>query len=654
MGLYGAIRKVRLIFLLMLIAGLVSTPLFSQGKRITIIHTNDLHSHFMGFSPELDYTPETTGDDATKGGWARVAAVIKKEKAARANPVLVLDAGDYTMGSLFHMRAREESFELRLMKTMGYDVVTLGNHEFDLMPDGLSRIIKSARRSGCPEIVFSNAVFSKESAEDDSLEKVFKGGLVKPYMVKNTGGLRIGFFGLLGHDAAEVAPFASPVTFRNYVEAAREMTDILRRKEKVDMVIFLSHSGLFHSIASEDEVLAREVPGIDVIVSGHTHTLLPEPIVIGSTIIVQAHEYGKRVGVLDIDWNDGKAKIAKYGQTVIDDSIPGDKTVQRAIDGFMESITRSVLRPHKLSYFQTIAETKFDLMIEQKESTLGNLITDAIRWYVNKYDSDPADPSTRVAFAVESNGLIRTHLFKGETGKVAVADVFRTIPLGIGMDGSMAYPLITFYVNGSEIKKAVEILTSIYPLKGSDYFLQISGLKFSYNPRRVLFDRVTQIWMENEKGEYVPLDYSSSNKNLYRVAANIYNATFLKVVGNFTYKILTIVPKDRKGNPVADLKTRRVDADKTRPGIQELKEWIGVMEYIKTFKDLNGNGIPDIPAAYENPQGRIVKKASFSPFSLLVRPAMPTWAALGALTGVIALLALAVMGVRRFLRKRST
>ena len=90
--------------------------LFGEEKLLTIIHTNDLHSHLLGFSPNIDYTPLTTGDDQTVGGWARIAAVIKSEKAKRTNPTLLLDAGDFLMGSLFHMVAREEAFELRLMK----------------------------------------------------------------------------------------------------------------------------------------------------------------------------------------------------------------------------------------------------------------------------------------------------------------------------------------------------------------------------------------------------------------------------------------------------------------------------------------------------------------------------------------------------------
>ena len=258
------------------------------------------------------------------------------------------------------------------------------------------------------------------------------------------------------------------------------------------------------------------------------------------------------------------------------------------------------------------------------ESPMGNLIADSIRWYVNKMDSDKNDPASEVVVAVESNGVIRDNLIAGKTGMIAVGDLFRTIPLGIGMDDTMGYPLISFYLYGYELKRALEILTSVYALKGYDYYLQISGLRFSYNPHRVIFDRVTDIEIGSDETGYKPLDYGKSNRHLYRVAANIYNATFLKVVGDHTYHFLDIVPKDKGGNPVIDLATLRVDSDKTIPGIQELKEWQGTIQYVQSFKDNDGDGLPDMPDRYRSKQGRVLVKASWNPLDLVSRAALPT------------------------------
>jgi 5'-nucleotidase len=632
----------------------LSGPLFAQEKEITIIHTNDLHSHILGFSPVIDYRPDITGGDATKGGWARVATVLKQEKEKRNHPVLVLDSGDFLMGSLFHMLAREEAMELGLMKDMGYDALTLGNHEFDLRPKGLARILHAAAaRGGMPPVVFSNAVFSKESDEDDALEEAFKKGMVKPYLVLEKGGMKIGIFGIMGKDAAEKSPFASPVKFRDPVETSLEMVKVLREREKVDMVICLSHSGLREAKSiSEDELLAQKVHGLDVIVGGHSHTRLEQPVVINSTLIVQASAYGKCVGVLDLIWDKGKVRQKNYRLIDIDSSIPGDMALQEKIDSFLETIDRDVLQKVNLASKKVIGQSAFDLTIKEEESNLGNLIADAIRWWVNKHDSDPRNPRTRVVVAIESNGLIRDNVLRGKTGALAVSDVFAAIPLGIGMDDTMGYPLISCYFYASEIKKAMEVLTSVYPRKGTSYFLQVSGLKFTFNPRRMIFDRVTDIQLGSEEEGYAPLDYSESNKNLYRITTNIYNAAFLKIIGKYTYQILNIVPKDLNGSPIDDLTSARVDADKTQPGVQELKEWIGVMEYIRSFPDTNGDGIPDIPDKYRGKLGRIVAQASWNPVSLLSKGTMVTWGAFSAVVGGLLLLVLIAGFVVKVAKRR--
>ncbi len=633
----------------------LSASLFAQEKEITIIHTNDLHSHILGFSPIIDYRPDITGGDETKGGWARVATVIKQEREKRNHPVLLLDAGDFLMGSLFHMLAREEAMELRLMKEMGYDALTLGNHEFDLRPKGLARILRSAtEKGGMPPVVFSNALFSKESDQDDSLEEAFRRGLVQPYLVLEKGGLKIGVFGIMGKDAAEKAPFGSPVKFSDPLETSREVVKVLREKEKADLVICLSHSGGREGqSSSEDETLAQKVQGIDVIVGGHSHTRLEKPLVVGSTLILQASVYGKCVGVLDLLWEKGKVKQKKYRLIDIDASIPGDMALQKKIDSFGGAVDREFLQKLNLTSKQVIAHSAFDLTIKEEESNLGNPIADALRWWVNKHDSDPADPRTEVVAAIESNGLIRDDILRGKTGALAVTDVFAAIPLGIGMDDTMGYPLISCCFYASEIKKALEVLTSVHPRKGSSLYLQVSGLKFTYNPRRMIFDRVTGIWMGDEEKGYAPLDYSESNRKLYRIATNIYNAAFLKIIGKYTYQILNIVPKDLNGNPIEDLTFARVDADKSQPGVQELKEWIGVIEYIRSFPDTNSDGIPEIPDKYRGKLGRIVAQPSYHPVSLLSKGTLVTWGAFSAVLGglllviLIAVLAAKAAGKRR-------
>jgi 5'-nucleotidase / UDP-sugar diphosphatase len=631
-----------LAFLVPFLLLMISQQIIAAEKTITIVHSNDLHSHFLGAPPNIAYTPFVTGDDETIGGLARIATVIKTVKQNCKNPVLILDAGDFMMGSLFHMLSREHSFELRLLSMMGYDAVTLGNHEFDLKPDGLARILGAAHRYGqIPPLVLSNAVFSQESSKDDSLEKIFTRGIVKPYIILEKEGLRIGIFGLLGKNAAEVAPFSAPVTFDDPITSAQRIVKVLRETEKADMVICLSHSGLSENKKrSEDETLARDVNGIDIIISGHTHTKIKKALLVNDTIIVQAWAYGKQLGVIDIAYNDGRVLLKNYKLVDIDDKIKGDTQVSRQIEAFKADINRQVLAEEGLTFRKILAETDFDLFLKTEESNLGNLIADSIRWYINKNNYNPADPSTKVVASIISNGVIRDPIVKGKTGQIAVCDVFRAIPLGIGFDDAetMGYPLITIYVYPAELKKALEVLTSVYPFKGSDYFLQVSGIQFTYNPYRMIFDRVSEIRIGDEENGYQLLDYSESNRNLLRIGADIYNSTFLKVIGNFTWNVLDIVPKDRKGNPIDDLKTMRLDSDKQKSGIQELKEWKAVMEYIKSFPDTDGDGLPDIPEKYRKKLGRNVIEASLNPYKLLKRGTYVTWLAFSALLLVILLI----------------
>ncbi len=196
----------------------------------------------------------------------------------------------------------------------------------------------------------------------------------------------------------------------------------------------------------------------------------------------------------------------------------------------------------------------------------------------------------------------------------------------------------------------------MHPLKGSDYFLQVSGVRFTYNPRRVLFDRVSRVELGSAEQGWTRLDTSKRNTTLYRVVANYYNSAFLKLIGGFTFHILDIVPKDREGRPIQDLAGARVDADPARPGIQELKEWVGLLEYVQSFPDADGDGVPEIPARFAGPEGRIVRAPSLNPVALLAGAGWVTWAAIGAVVLVLAVLAglvlLIVWLARRLGRRR--
>jgi len=168
----------------------------------------------------------------------------------------------------------------------------------------------------------------------------------------------------------------------------------------------------------------------------------------------------------------------------------------------------------------------------------------------------------------------------------------------------------------------------------------------------VIFDRVTDIWIEEQDGAYKPLDYSSSNKELFRVASNFFNSSFIKFVGSYTKNILKIVPKDENGNPIQDLAKARVDANTVTPGIQELKEWETLFEYIETFEDRDGDGLKEIPERYSLSEGRFVSSPSLNPVKLLKRGNFLTWLAFCVFVLALGVFSLLIYVVVKKIRKR--
>src|SRR4249920_1344197 len=176
----------------------------SMKKTFTILHTNDMHSTLIGMGPASDYTPFTLNDDKTRGGYARLAAMIATRRKARAGegPVLTLDAGDFSMGTAFAAASREVGGELQLMSRMGYDATTFGNHEFDLGPDGLGKAIAVAARAGhVPAVLASNTNVAGNDATLADLQRLMKDGVIRRYLVIERGGMRFGLFGVLGKEA---------------------------------------------------------------------------------------------------------------------------------------------------------------------------------------------------------------------------------------------------------------------------------------------------------------------------------------------------------------------------------------------------------------------------------------------------------------------
>jgi 5'-nucleotidase / UDP-sugar diphosphatase len=576
-------------------------------QKLLILHTNDIHSHLMGFAPEIDYTPATPNDDATRGGMARLAAAIGGAKAAAAadgTPVLLLDAGDFMMGTPFELLATTATPELALMHALGYDATTIGNHELDWTPHGLAGILQAAVTNGVTfPILSSNMNFSAADPADDDLEMLANAGVLQPKLVKMVGGLKVGFFGLLGANAAQVTPQAAPLTFDPIAVAAARMVKELRETDQVDLVIALSHSGIDHNGQGEDAVLAAQVPGIDIIISGHTHDTLAQPALVGNTLIVTAGAYSAYLGELALTVTPSGTpgappavvSVDSYTLLNIDDTITGDPTTQTAVDQYIGGLD-TALAPSGLAYKAVVATTAADLPLPARgEAPVGNLVTDAYRAITGAVQ--PSDPPV---IAVDANGALRAPIIAGKTGEIWFADLFRVTPLGIGPDQIPGYSLVTFYLNARDIRNGLELggAPEVVP---NDFFLQVSGIKVSYDMTKPLFGRVSSLTLTSGSAAQ-PLDLNDTTA-CYKVVTTNYVAGLLGAVQSLTQNLLEVTAKDSDCLTPVDPTTRFVDADPTTATVEELKHWQAVLKYVTGLP--KENGVPNIPAAYASPQGRI-------------------------------------------------
>jgi 5'-nucleotidase len=585
-------------------------PSSSSAQKLLILHTNDLHSYLNGFAPEEDYTPLTKGDDMTKGGMARLASLVASERTTAAAghlPVLLLDAGDFMMGTLFELLGTTQAAELTFMQQLGYDATTLGNHEFDWTPTGLAGILSAAVQNGVTvPIVASNMQTSATDPGDDALEALVSAGVIQTKLVKSVGTIRVGIFGLLGPSAAQVTPMAAPVTFETYTDAASRMVTELRETDHVDLVVALSHSGIYRDGTGDDAKLAAMVPGIDLIVSGHTHDSLVEPLQIGNTWIVTAGSYGRFLGELSLSVTPAKsvgetATVAVDGYTLadVDDTVAGDSATQTKVEGYMSAVD-ALLSPSNLTYHDVVATTGTDLSLPPYgEAPIGNLVTDAYRMVGAALEPD--DPPV---IGVDANGQIRADIVQGQHGDVWLADLFRVVPNGIGPDQMPGFPLVSFYLNAADIASGLE-LGAAPEVVPPDFFLQISGLKVEYDMTQQLFGRVASLSLVSDDGTEQPLD-TTDTETCYNVVSTNYVAGLLGVVEQYTSGLLSVTAKDSDCKTPVDPTTRFIDADPKIKGVQELKQWQALLSYVSALPDTDGDGVPNIPAAYGMVQGRII------------------------------------------------
>lgn len=613
----------------------------TDTKQLDVLFTHDTHSHML---PVNDYQ---NGSVTSTGGYARLKTALDVKRAENSNTI-TLDAGDFSVGSLFQTLGTTKAPELCALGDMGYDVVTAGNHEFDFGDEGFADMLNAAKAQGgnLPQFVMSNyTIPTDENGNYDELglkiESAINNYGVKDYTVVQKGNVNVAVFGLMGNNAYEDIQNAE-MQFEDATQAAKDtVAEIKANEPDVDMIICLSHTGTNEDPdKSEDENLAKAVPDIDLIISGHTHTVLEQPKVIGNTYIVSAGCYAQYLGEINMvqDSTTKRWRAVNYDLTPINETIPDNEDIASEINDYKTLVQSQYLDNFNLGFDQVIAYSPYnftsvnDLGKGVEENPLGDLLSDSYRYAVKQATG------TDVDFAAIPYGTMRASFVEGD---ITTSDVFNTNSLGIGSDGVQGYPVLEFYIKGSDLKTVCEIDASISKIM-PEACLYMSGLNYTYNPYRMFLDKVTDVRLQQPDGTEVAVD----DDKLYSCAVGWYTAAMLSSVKDLSYGIIDIPLYDANGNQITD--TTFQNQIVTQDG-KQLKEWQATAEYLQSFDKVDG--VSTIPAYYSSTHDRKTVDNSNNLGAILKNPGITTIVILIAFIIVIVLALLIVIVLSKVISK---
>lgn len=596
----------------------------SEEKQIQILFTHDIHSYMETKDTENCAVIKDYIDEA------------KKEQDA----TFVLDGGDFSMGTLYQTIYAESAVELTMLGRMGFDATTIGNHEFDYRPQGFASMLKAAAANQendptlqLPQLLCANIDWSKNTSEDNLLIKDAMDAYgAKDYTIIQRGGVKAGIFGLMGVDSAYCAPLSS-LTFEDTVETAKQVVKELQTQD-VDIIICLSHSGIWDNLEkSEDEQLALAVPEIDVIISGHTHSKVDKPIVHGDTYVVCAGSYAENLGQLCLTQKaDGRWSMDSYVLNKVAGMTGGDEEIAQILADYKAEADKQYFSRFGYHADQVLTENNITfhdidtIWSMRGEDEEGELISDS---YIQKMKEVEGVGYIPIDVAVTPSGVIRTTIPKGE---VTVADAFEVMSLGIGADGVPGYPLVSFYLTGRELHNAAEIDASLSPyVTGVE--LYVSGCGWAYNKHRILLNKVTDMWLEQEDGTTVSIP---KDDKLYRVVTDLYTCQMIGAVKAQSFGLLSVEPKDAAGNVVTDYDTLILQDAQGN----EVKAWVALADYLNSF---GADG--QIPADYATPFGRKLISDSYNLWELIKAPNKTTGMLIGVIVVLLALVAGIIAGI---------
>lgn len=452
---------------------------------LTILHTNDIHSRVESIN-KYDSTCDAESETEGKcfGGMARIKTKMDELRKQMDNQnVLVLDAGDPFQGSLFYTTYKGAA-EAEFMESIGYDAMAVGNHEFDDGPEGLAKFIDAVSFP----VVSGNLDLSAEALLKDK---------VKDHLILEVGGEKIGIVSALATDTVDTSSPGDNVTFQDEIEALK--ADVAELEAAgVNKIIALNHVGV-----GKDMAIAEAVPGIDVVIGGHSHTLMSNeeegamayPTMVGNVPVAQAYAYSKYIGKLTISFDDaGNVTSAEGAPVVLDSSVTPDADMIARIAEMGAPIEEMKKR---------VVATTSDVVDGDRavcrvtECPMGNLVADAMLDRVKDQG---------VTIAIQNGGGLRASI---DAGEVTMGEVLSVLPF--------QNTLSTFDVSGQTIIDALENgVSQVEEVKGR--FPQVAGLKFTWDPSVAPNEGRIQEVMVMKDGAFAPIDPAAS----YSVVSNNY------------------------------------------------------------------------------------------------------------------------------------
>ena len=441
--------KVTFSLLLVLFFGFSISRLNAAVDTLTILHVNDTHSCLAPLAPR---NPDLSG---TQGGIARAASVIGLTKMTETN-VLTLHAGDSFIGDMFFNNYFGAA-EFQIMNMLGFDAMTVGNHEFDLTPAILDTACHYGLTPGGFPLLSANLVLDDPSVQDLK-------NFIKPYIIKEYGSMKVGIFGLTTPSANMISQPAPVFVDTNIGVTAAMMVQELTT-QGCNVIILLSHLGVYY-----DEMIAAEVPGINVIIGGHDHYLYGPTEITNPlnkpTWLFQAGSNYSHIGSLKLVLNNGTLSLAGYQTIPVDESIPEEATVKAAVDGMIAEMEAKYGIPfftQQIGVATADFEEITDIYSEGPHDTpLGNLIADAYR------------DTTKTDIAITVGGSIAQKLYHGP---ITPIDLFRAIGYGFNEVNGLGFRLVTFNITGEQLWIAFEsVLSTVEQI--DELVPQVSGMKY--------------------------------------------------------------------------------------------------------------------------------------------------------------------------------